>query len=87
MTVDEFRRICRMNRLDNFEIRLYDNLLSVQIFRCDEDLYLGFYPKKKSALEAAQLKIHGFTYISRQFLDEFELIWVSATPIDVTHQT
>ncbi len=82
MTVDEFRRIIRTNNLRNFEIRLYDSLLSVQIFRCDDDVYCGFYPHGKKALEAAQLKIHGRTYLSSQFLNEFDLVWDMATPVD-----
>ena len=83
MTVDEFRRIKQENNLENFEIRLYDTLLSVQIFRCDDDLYLGFYPHGRKALEAAQLKIHGHTYISVQFLNEFDLVWGKATPVEL----
>lgn len=81
MTVDEFRRIGRANKLENFEIRLYDSLLSVQIYRCDDDLYVGFYPHGRKSLDAAQLKIHGHTYISSQFFSEFDLVWNSAMPV------
>jgi hypothetical protein len=83
MTLDEFRRISRANNLKNVEIRLYNTLLSVQLFRCDDDLYLGFFPHGKKALQAAQMKIHGYTYISNQFLTEFDLVWNSAKAVNL----
>lgn len=83
MTVDEFKRIILANNLKNFEIKLYNTLLSVQIFRCDDDLYCGFYPHGKKALDAAQFKIHGHTYLSSQFLNEFDLVWDMAMLVDL----
>ena len=84
MTLDEFRKIKQDNNLDNLEIRLYDTLLSVQIFLCDDELYLGFYPHGRKSLEAAQLRIFGQTYLSEQFLNEFDLVWDSAKPVMAT---
>ena len=83
LTVGEFKKICKANKLHNFEMRLYNALLSVQIFKCDENLYLGFYPKGKNSFEAAQLKIHGNTFISRQFFGEFNAIWHKAQPVRI----
>ena len=84
MTVDAFRKIKKENNLDDLEIRLYDTLLSVQIFLCDDQLYLGFYPHGKMSLEAAQLRIRGQTYLSSQFLSEFDLVWDKAKPVMTT---
>lgn len=83
LTVDEFVKIKHDNRLDNLEIRLYDTLLSVQIFLCDDELYLGFYPHGRKSLEAAQLRIFGQTYLSEQFLSEFDLVWDNAKPVTI----
>lgn len=84
LTLDEFRKIKQENNLDNLEIRLYDTLLSVQIFLCDDELYLGFYPHGRKSLEAAQLRIFGQTYLSEQFLSEFDLVWDNARPVSAT---
>ena len=69
----------------NFKIKLYDGNGIFDIYGIDDNIYLGFFWRKKNSIEAPHLKLKlkdNSSYFSYYAKRHFDIIWENARPVN-----
>jgi DNA-binding CsgD family transcriptional regulator len=66
------------------ELRLYNVLPSFSVHQCDHRALVGFFPHAERTTTFPMLEIEIATPFGEHIIEEFERIWESATPVDLS---
>lgn len=65
------------------EVRVYNSLPSISIYRADEHYFVGLFLHGKLAIQSPQIEIDGTnTVLGKHVQEEFETLWAAGQPID-----
>jgi DNA-binding CsgD family transcriptional regulator len=69
---------------DKLELRLYNVMPSFSLHQCDQRALIGFFPHTTRTTTFPMLEVEMETPLGSRFSEEFEAIWNSAMPIDLS---